>query len=73
MSDIPAVNRKEEAPAARLLDVDGLSVYLSLPKATIYTWVSIKKIPAAAVVRLGRALRFDREAIDAWITQLKGS
>lgn len=62
-----AVTEPPEAADARLLDVDGLAKYLSLPKATIYTWVSMRRFPAKAVVRLGRALRFDRQEIDEWI------
>lgn len=53
------------APGARLLDVNELSEYLSLPTSTIYTWVSLGRIPG--VVRLGRALRFDRLEIDRWV------
>lgn len=49
----------------RLLTVDELSDYLSLPKATIYTWVSLRRIPG--VVRLGRALRFDKRDVDEWV------
>lgn len=64
--------RKDEAPIRRrLLDVDGLSSYLSLPKATIYTWVSLRKIPERAIIRLGRTLRFDLKEIDAWVEQQK--
>lgn len=64
--------RKDEVPTGkRLLDVDGLSNYLSLPKATIYTWVSLRRIPERAVIRLGRTLRFDLKEIDAWVEQQK--
>lgn len=57
----------------KLLDIDGLSKYLSMPKATIYTWVSLRKIPAQAIVRLGRALRFDRVEIDRWVESSRAS
>ena len=49
----------------RLLSVDELSAYLSLPKPTIYSWVSMRRIPG--VVRLGRTLRFEKEAVDRWV------
>jgi excisionase family DNA binding protein len=49
----------------KLLDVDGLCLYLSLPKASVYTMVSRRKLPG--VVRLGRALRFEKDVIDAWV------
>ena len=49
------------------MNVPELSEYLSLPKASIYTMVSLKKLPG--VVRIGRALRFEKAAIDAWISR----
>lgn len=55
------------APKPRLLDVEGLSKYLSLPKGTIYTWVSLRRFPEKSIVRLGRSLRFDVAEIDGWI------
>ena len=51
----------------RLLNVDGLASYLSIPKATIYSWVSMRKIPEKALVRLNRSLKFDLREIDAWL------
>lgn len=51
----------------RLLSVRELSEYVSLPKNSIYTMVSLRKLPG--VVRLGRALRFEKTAIDAWINE----
>lgn len=55
----------------KLLDVNGLAQYLSLPKATIYTWVSLRKIPG--VVKLGRSLRFDLEVVDRWVKERRVS
>ena len=54
---------------ARLLDVKQLSIYLSTPVSTLYTMVNKNRIPG--VVRLGRALRFDRGEIDLWIESRK--
>jgi excisionase family DNA binding protein len=51
----------------RLLNVDEMSRYVGLPKTTIYTWLCLKRFPAGAVVRLGRAVRFDRLLVDEWI------
>jgi len=51
----------------RLLNVKELSEYVSLPKNSIYTMVSLRKLPG--VVRLGRALRFEKAAIDAWVSE----
>jgi excisionase family DNA binding protein len=51
----------------RLLNVTELSGYLSLPKDSIYTMVSLKKLPG--IVHLGRALRFEKAAIDRWVNE----
>lgn len=51
----------------RLFTVEELSRYAGLPKSTIYTWLCLKRFPSGAVVRLGRAVRFDRLVVDAWI------
>lgn len=56
----------------RCLNVDGVSRYLCVPKGTIYTWVSTKKIPARAIIRLGRSLKFDIKEIDAWVNAQNG-
>ncbi|MBI4057067.1 MAG: helix-turn-helix domain-containing protein [Elusimicrobia bacterium] len=48
-----------------------MAQYLSLPKATIYTWVSLRKIPG--VVKLGRSLRFDLEVVDRWVKERRVS
>ena len=53
--------------SGRLLTVGELSRYLSLPKPTIYTWTCLRRFPPGAVVRLGRALRFDKDVIDAMV------
>ena len=52
----------------RLLNIEELAVYLSIPKDSIYTMVCLKKIPQDCVVHIGRALRFEKEAIDKWIS-----
>lgn len=51
----------------RLLSVKELSEYLSLPRNSIYTMVCLRKIPG--VVRLGRALRFEKAVIDGWVNE----
>jgi len=52
---------------ARLMDVKGLSNYISMPIPTIYTYVSTGKIPKACIRRIGRALKFEKAAVDGWI------
>lgn len=56
-------------PPPRLLNIRQLSDYLAMPVATIYTWVCLRRVPAACIVRLGRSLRFDRAAVDRWIEE----
>lgn len=51
----------------RLMNVKELSEYLSMPTATIYTYISTGKIPAGCIRRIGRALKFERIAVDEWI------
>mgnify|MGYP001619187118 CR=1 FL=1 len=51
----------------RLLDVNGLSLYLAMPKGTIYTYVSMGRIPKECIRHIGRALRFEVAEIDKWV------
>ncbi len=50
----------------RLLSTKEAAGYLAMTTAALYQLVHRKKIP---VVRVGRALRFDLRALDAWIDQ----
>lgn len=52
----------------RLMNIKELSEYLGTPKGSIYTMVCLKKIPPECVVKLGRALRFEKVLIDNWIS-----
>jgi excisionase family DNA binding protein len=47
-----------------VLTIDDLSVYLKIPKSTLYKLVREGKVPSQKV---GRHLRFHREAIDDWL------
>ncbi|KAF0125442.1 MAG: hypothetical protein FD189_1624 [Elusimicrobia bacterium] len=51
----------------RLLNIKELSEYLGTPKSSIYTQICLGKIPPACIVKMGRALRFERAEIDKWI------
>lgn len=53
----------------RLMNIGELSAYLGTPKGSIYTMVCLRKIPQECVVKLGKALRFEKEAIDKWINE----
>ncbi|MFH1884208.1 MAG: helix-turn-helix domain-containing protein [Planctomycetota bacterium] len=44
-----------------VLTIEGLSIYLKIPKSTLYKLVREGKVPYQKV---GRHLRFHREAID---------
>ncbi len=52
----------------RLLNVKELSAYLSMPEATVYTYVSTGKIPKDCIRRIGRALKFEKTAVDGWVS-----
>jgi len=47
-----------------ILTIDELSVYLKIPKSTLYKVVREGKIPCQKV---GRHWRFRKEAIDRWL------
>lgn len=47
-----------------VLTIEELSVYLKIPKSTLYKLVREGKVPYQKV---GRHLRFHREAIDDWL------
>lgn len=51
----------------RLLSVPEVCSYLALPKATVYSFVARGRFPEGTVRRLGRALRFEKSAIDGWL------
>ena len=53
-----------ENKSDNVLTIGELSVYLKIPKSTLYKLVREGKIPAQKV---GRHLRFLRESIDEWM------
>lgn len=55
----------------RLLSIDELSIYLGMPKATIYTKKCRGQLPEGSIVMLDKKLRFDRLEIDRWIEEHK--
>ena len=52
-----------------ILTVDEISVYLKIPRSTIYKLVREGKIPAQ---KIGRHWRFRKEAIDHWLEKKQG-
>ena len=51
------------APAP-LLKADDLAEWWQCPRMSVYTAVREKGLPA---IRIGRSLRFDRRAVEAWM------
>lgn len=52
------------SPSLRLLTTEEVAVYLHVSRATVYRMVDARRIP---FLRVGGALRFSREQIDAWL------
>ena len=50
-----------------LMNVQQASIYLGIKVATLYEWVSMRRIPHFKIG--GRALRFDRYVLDQWIEE----
>jgi excisionase family DNA binding protein len=57
----------EEVMEKRLLSTKELSQYLAMPLPTIYTYINTGKIPPDCIRRIGRAVKFERAAVDKWI------
>ena len=51
----------------RLLNIKELSEYMGTSKSSIYTQVCLQRIPPVCVVKIGRALRFEKSEIDNWL------
>ncbi|MEO0124516.1 MAG: helix-turn-helix domain-containing protein [candidate division WOR-3 bacterium] len=52
----------------KLIDIQTLSVLLSVKQKTIYDWVHKNAIP---YVKLGRLVRFDENEIKRWLENKK--
>ncbi|MBL0714558.1 MAG: helix-turn-helix domain-containing protein [Desulfosarcina sp.] len=57
----------DEKPGA-VLTIDELSVYLKIPKSTLYKLVREGKVPSQKV---GRHWRFRKETIDRWLDETR--
>ena len=51
---------------SHLLDINQVAEFLGISKDTLYKMVNQRRIP---FVKVGRLLRFERDALDAWIRQ----
>ena len=52
--------------AGDILTIDELSVYLKIPKSSLYKLVRSGKVPCQ---KIGRHWRFRKEAIDRWLDE----
>ena len=58
-----------EDRAGGVLTIDELSVYLKIPKSSLYKLVRGGKVPCQ---KIGRHWRFRKEAIDRWLDESGG-
>ncbi len=54
----------EEKPVTRWLSVDEVAEHLGVRRATIYKWITRKKMPAHKV---GRLWKFRLNEVDDWV------
>ena len=50
-----------------ILTIDQAAAYLSIPKATLYTWRTRRPGFGPRAVKLGGCLRYRRTDLDAWV------
>ena len=48
----------------RWYSVDEIAAYLGIKRATVYRWITEKRLPAH---RMGRLWKFRREEVDEWV------
>lgn len=52
-----------------ILTIDQAAAYLSIPKATLYTWRTRRTGFGPPAVKLGGCLRYRRSDLDAWVAE----
>jgi excisionase family DNA binding protein len=52
-----------------ILTIDQAAAYLSIPKATLYTWRTRRVGFGPRAVKLGGCLRYRRSDLDAWVAE----
>jgi excisionase family DNA binding protein len=52
-----------------ILTIDQAAAYLSIPKATLYTWRTRRPGFGPRAVTLGGCLRYRRSDLDAWVAE----
>lgn len=55
-------------PEKRFIGIKECSEYLGVKVSTLYSWVSMKKIP---YVKMGGLVRFDLRELEVWIKKRK--
>ncbi len=54
-----------------LITVNELADKIHSTIGTVYSWVSMRRIPATCIVKLGRKLLFDLDAVNQWLESCK--
>ncbi len=52
-----------------ILTIDQAAAYLSIPKATLYTWRTRRAGFGPRAVKLGGCLRYRRVDLDSWVAE----
>ena len=52
-----------------ILTIDQAAAYLSIPKATLYTWRTRRAGFGPRAVKLGGCLRYRRSDLDTWVAE----
>ena len=52
-----------------ILTIDQAAAYLSIPKATLYTWRTRRAGFGPPAVKLGGCLRYRRSDLDTWVAE----
>jgi excisionase family DNA binding protein len=52
-----------------ILTIDQAAAYLSIPKATLYTWRTRRAGFGPRALKLGGCLRYRRSDLDAWVAE----
>jgi excisionase family DNA binding protein len=69
-SSLPEVRRPSLEKLAPVMTANSVSRMLRVNRKTLYEMVRAKAIPG--VVRMGRVLRFSREALTRWLAAARG-
>jgi predicted DNA-binding transcriptional regulator AlpA len=57
----------ETSAESRILNIDQAAAYLTISKATLYTWRTRRPGFGPRAVKAGGALRYRRSDLDAWL------